>query len=282
MKIARVFPTKTKMCPDDSNAYFDKPDLFTPKYDEVHISVTFTWDKSKAERLAKEWRNYGQVRIGGCAYGDRGSDFVSGFYLRKGVVITSRGCPNNCSFCFVPKREGKIRELSIVEGNIIQDNNLLACSRGHLAKVFKMLKSQKYIDFSGGFESTRVTNKIVEELRNLKIYQIWLAYDYPNADKPLQKVVSKLSKYFKRDKIRCYVLIGYEGDTLEKAEMRLKYAWEIGTLPFAMRYRTPDPKWQGTYLFKERDWNLLQRRWTRPAIMKSIMNPPLNQVTNEG
>lgn len=272
MKIARVFPTKTSMSPIDEDVYFDIPDLFTPQYDEVHISVTFTWDIPKAERLAKEWRNYGQVFTGGCAYGDRGDGFVSGFYLRKGVVITSRGCPNNCSFCFVPKREGKIRELSIVEGNIIQDNNLLACSRGHLTKVFKMLKTKKHIDFSGGFESSRVTNEVVEELRGLKIYQIWLAYDNPDVEKPLIQAINKLSKYFKRDKIRCYVLIGFEGDTLEKAENRLRRAWDIGTLPFAMRYRTSDPKWQGTYLFKERSWNLLTRQWTRPAIIKTRMN----------
>ena len=270
MKVARVFPTKTSMCPDDPDVYFGLPDLFTPKYDEVHISVTFTWDIKKAERLKNEWDRKGTVRIGGCAYGDRGANFVSGFYLRKGITITSRGCPNNCGFCFVPKREGRIRELPIVEGNIIQDNNLLACSRGHLAKVFKMLKTQKHIDFSGGFESARVTDEIVEELRGLRIYQIWLAYDHPNAERSLNQAVNRLSKYFKRDKIRCYVLIGYEGDTLERAENRLRKAWEIGTLPFAMRYRTPDPSWNGTYLFKERSWNLLARQWTRPAIMKSL------------
>ena len=274
MKIARVFPSKTNMSPVDPDAYFGEPDLFTPKYDEVHISVTFTWDIPKAERLSNEWNRQGKVVVGGCAFGDSGDIFRSGLYLKKGVTITSRGCPNNCNFCFVPKREGKIRELPIVEGNIIQDNNLLACSRGHLAQVFKMLKTQKHIDFAGGFEAGRLTNEIVEQLRGISIYQIWLAYDHSTADKPLQKAVNKLNKYFKRDKMRCYVLIGYEGDTLKKAENRLRRAWEIGTLPFAMRYRTPELQWNETYLFKERDWNLLTRQWTRPAIIKSITELP--------
>lgn len=272
MRIARVFSRKTNMSPLDPDCYFGLPDLFTPNYDEVHISVSFTWDLEKANMLADGWVNKTKkLKRGGPAYDDSGNKFIPGMYLKKGVTITSRGCPNNCPWCFVPQREGKIRELSITEGNIIQDNNLLACSRRHLTKVFKMLQHQKRIDFSGGFESARVTDKIVEKLRGLSIYQIWLAYDHPNAEKPLIKAVNRLSKYFKRDKIRCYVLIGYEEDSLEKAENRLKRAWEIGTLPFAMRYRTPQISWQKTYLFKERPWNLLARQWTRPAITKSLM-----------
>lgn len=260
MKIARVFPTRTSMTPTDPDAYVGLPLMMMPDYDEIHISCCFTWDILQAQLLRKEWGNYGQVKIGGPAYNDSGNYFESGKYLKRGVTITSRGCPNNCSFCFVPKREGKIRELPIVEGNIVQDNNLLACSKSHIDKVFDMLKTKRHIDFSGGFEASRVTDEIVEKLRDLKIYQMWLAYDHDNADKPLKKAVDKLSKYFKRDKIRCYVLIGYENDTIEKAENRLKKAWDIGTLPFAMLYKPKD---------YAKDWKTFQREWTRPAIIKT-------------
>jgi hypothetical protein len=277
VKIARVFPRRTSMSPTDKDAYFGFPDLFTPQYDEVHISVTFTWDKIKADGLFREWsKHVKNVKIGGPALGDHGGDFTLGMYLKQGVTITSRGCPNNCGFCFVPKREGKIRELPIIPGNIIQDNNLTACSRSHIDKVFQMLKKQKRVVLQGGVESARVDDYFVDKLRGISLHEVWLAYDHPNADKPLEKAINKLSKYFKRDKIRCYVLIGYEGDNLEKAEVRLKNAWNIGTLPFAMRYRTSNTNWEDTYFYKDRKWNLLARQWTRPAIMKTMMKKIIN------
>jgi len=276
MKVARVFPRKTAMTPTDKDSYVGLPQMFMPKYDLVAVSVAFTWDIEKAKKLAKEWGSYGHVSIGGPATGDHGSEFTPGAFLKEGVTITSRGCPNNCAFCFVPKREGKIRELEVKPGNVIQDNNLLACSKEHVRKVFGMLKTQRKIDFSGGFEASRITDEVVDQLRGLKVHQIWVAYDMPRQEKALVTAVQRLKKYFPRRKIRCYVLIGYKGDTLDAAEGRLRRAFEIGTLPFAMRYRTPDPKWQGTYLFKERAWNLLARQWTRPAIIKSRMkyDPP--------
>jgi len=272
MKIARVFPRRTTMTPTDKDAYIGLPTLFMPYYDEAHISVTFTWDMKRAEELMKEWAPYAKrTMLGGPAMNSKGMEFVAGKYLKNGITITSRGCPNNCPFCFVPKREGQIRELPIVSGNIVQDNNLLACSKSHLRKVFAMLRKERQVDFPGGLEAGRITDAIVDDLRTLRIRQLWLAYDVPEQEKSLVRAVQRLKKYFKRDKLRCYVLIGYKGDTIEAAEGRLRRAFEIGTLPFAMRYRTPDSKWQGTYLFKERAWNLLARQWTRPAIIKSRM-----------
>ena len=271
MNIARVFPQKTSMTPVEPNCYWHYPLIWTPKYDEVHISVTFTWDLPMVEKLALQWSDYGEVKIGGPALDDPGNGFEPGVYLKEGITITSRGCPNNCDFCFVPRREGKIRELPIKPGHIVQDNNLLACSKGHIRKVFEMLRHQSRIDFSGGLESARVTDEIVEELRGLKIYQLWLSYDRPGAKEPLKKAIEKLSRYFRRDQIRCYVLIGYENDTLDKAESRLREAWEIGTLPFAMRYRTPKAEWSGTFLFKQRAWNELAAKFTQPKITKAIM-----------
>lgn len=270
MRIARVFPTKTNMSPIDKNAYFGPPDLFIPHYDEAHISVTFSWDLERAYWLKRQWESVCSVKMGGLAIDQKeGDGFVPGRFLKKGITITSRGCPFKCPWCLV---DHPIREINIEEGNIIQDNNILACSKSHLDKVFQMLSHQRRIEFSGGLDSRLITDEIVEKLRSLKIYQLWLSYDCPDRKKTLIKAVQKLKRYFKRNQIRCYVLVGFNNDSLEKAEERLREAWEIGTLPFAMRYRTPKTNWKDSFLFYQREWNLFARKWTRPAIIKTRMS----------
>ena len=41
------------MTPDDDMAFVGQPGLFRPDTDEVHISVTFTWDIEDGIRLQK-------------------------------------------------------------------------------------------------------------------------------------------------------------------------------------------------------------------------------------
>ena len=259
MKIARVFPTKTSMSPMDRDAYFGEPELFMPEYDEIHISVAFTWDIKRAEWLAKQWEFVAPVKIGGPAMNGEGDGFIPGQYLRLGVIITSRGCPNHCPFCFI---NNPLKEIDpIPEGNIIQDNNLLACSRSHIDKVFQMLSRQHSIVFSGGLEASRIKYDIVEYLRGLRIKELWLAYDRESALNDLMKASYLLRKYFKRYKMRCYVLTGYGDDTIEKAEVRLMQTFNLGFLPFAMLYRNRE----GEYPQPEREWRQFQRTWCRPA-----------------
>jgi len=104
-RIARVFPRKTLATPDDDLAFVGRPPAAFESLDAVEISVTFTDDLPIAEELADEWGQFAPVTMGGPALDDPGGDFVPGKYIKKGYVITSRGCPNRCWFCSVPKLE---------------------------------------------------------------------------------------------------------------------------------------------------------------------------------
>lgn len=181
--IARVFPRRTTASPTDPLAFYGEPGLFLSEITAVHVSVTWTYDLKRAEYLAKSWERLGvPVAIGGPATGMRGEEFTPGMYLKKGYVITSRGCPNHCWFCSVWRREGNVvRELPITDGWNVLDDNLLACSEIHVRGVFHMLARQdKRPEFTGGLEAARLKPWHVELLCNVKPKQIFFAYDTPD------------------------------------------------------------------------------------------------------
>lgn len=268
-RLIRVFPKRTNMTPTDDYAFVGEPQLFLPDWrdiGEVHISVTFTWDIAEGIRLLRAWSQYHpDVYIGGPALNDSCNGFLMGRYVKPGITFTSRGCNHNCPWCLVPLREGKLREMDFWSGNVIQDNNLLQCSGGHLGRVFAMLSGQHGIQFTGGLEADLVTDKIVDRLRDLRISQLFLSADTDGALNPLQKAVEKLH-IFGRDRLRCYVLVAYNGETMEKAHDRLEKVWEIGCIPFAQLYQPPELE-KIKYSHK---WLDLARTWSRPAAIKAI------------
>ncbi len=264
MRIIRVFPTKTNATPTDSNARIRTLPTFFDDADEVHISVVFTWDIEWAERAAKQWEFVAPVKIGGPAFNEIGGDFIPGMYMKEGYVITSRGCPNRCWFCSVPKREGnQLRELPITNGWILTDDNLLACSEKHIQAVFEMLKHQpKKPQFTGGLEAKLLTADRAKQIRELKPETVFFAYDTPNDLEPLKQAGKYLldAGFSKSSHVlRSYVLCGYKGDTFDKALKRMLQSWDAGFMPMAMLYRD----FKGDY---SKEWKRFQREWASPVI----------------
>jgi len=268
VRIARVFPRRTRATPDDSLAFTDVPGLFVPDVDEVHVSVTFSWDLPRAEYLARQWERVAPVRVGGPAVGTRGEDFTPGMYLKAGYVITSRGCPNRCWFCSVPKRDGPVRELPITEGWNVLDDNLLACSEDHVRAVLDMLRRQKHPpEFTGGLEAARLTAALAEGLRSVRPKQLFFAYDTPDDWEPLVRAVETCrAAGFKTHPhshaIRSYVLCGWPKDSMEAAEERMRQVVKIGVMPMAML-------WRDQRGMVDAAWRAFQRRWARPMIIVS-------------
>lgn len=263
------------MTPRDDYAFVGTPPLIRPVADEVHISTTFTWDRDRKDKETGEnciellrlaWTQYyPTVKVGGCAFGSASDGFIPGMYIRKGVTFTSRGCNNQCPWCLVHQREDRIRELPIREGNVLQDNNVLQCSRAHLANVFSMLRKQHQIELSGGLDSRCLTDEIAEEIRSLRIKQVFLAADTPEAIKPLRKAIALLQ--LPRDKVRCYVLLKFnETETLSDARERMELVWEAGAMPFAQLYQPAD-----NWIDYPKEWRDFARTWSRPAAMKAFM-----------
>lgn len=269
-KIIRVFPRRTNATPDDSLAFVGlPPDGRLRGVAEVHISVTFTWDLPKADSLRKAWSRIAPVKVGGPATGMRGEEFVPGKYLKQGMAITSRGCPNRCWFCSVPEREGsKVRELPIRDGWSVEDDNLLACSKEHILAVGEMLKKQRKrkrrITFTGGLEPGRIEQWTVQWLKKeVKPQSFFMAYDSPDDYESLSQAADIIfsNGYQKGSSAVCsYVLMGYPNDTLAEAKKRLVGCCKLGIRPFAMLWRDHHGQVDVT-------WRELQTEWVVPAIV---------------
>lgn len=272
MKILRVFPRRTSFTPNDDLVAISYPELWRSQVDEVHISCLFTWDKELCEQLKEEWSRYRRVvKIGGPAYGLNGDEFIPGRYVREGVTFTSRGCDFSCPWCLVPEMEGRFRVLKeIAVGNVIQDNNILLANKWHLRKVFSMLKGQKAIRFVGGLDVRELRDWHIEELRSLRIKELWLALDSEIWKVAFKEATHRLKNAgFSRHQIRCYVLAGFN-ELIQESEARLRFAYECGALPFVQLYQPPnaEKRMAGD---RSREDNLFIRRWSRPAIIKSMM-----------
>ena len=269
MRILRVFPKRTSYTPDDDLAFVGMPPMadFIPEHDEVHVSCTFTWDMDECEDLAYQWEGVTKkpVRLGGPAYHSPTDDFTPGLYVKKGIIFTSRGCNNNCPWCGVRQIEGKLRELPITPGNVIQDNNFLQCSRAHKEKVFDMLRSQHGIAFRGGLETDLIDDHFISNITSLRIAELWLACDTDAQLPRFKAACEKLtSAGFTRNQIRCYSLIGHD---MEAEEQRNREIWRIGAMPYSQLER--DFSREKTEYSAE--WRAFERRWQRPAIMKAHM-----------
>lgn len=298
--IARVFARRTEATPTDPLAFVGLPPMITPpRVSAVHVSVAFTYDIPEALTLARAWSVLGvPVLIGGPAFpracpvcgcgcleipgcdmlvrcvccdftgiGVRWSDdFMPGLYVGDGYLFTSRGCPNRCRECFVPRYEGGIRELPIRDGTNILDSNLLACSEAHVRAVFAMLARQKGpVAFTGGLEAARFLPWHADLIAAMHPQPtVFFAFDREAAWKPLARAAGLLRERgvsFDGNRVACYVLCGHGNDTIEAARERVERVLSLGVRPCAMPYRAPD----GREL--DAAWQRFARPWKRAAII---------------
>ncbi len=277
-RVVRVFPRRTSATPTDSDVRVNEPPGLWDRgaWDAAHVSVAFTWDLPRAERLAHRWRLVcDDVRIGGPACGDAGAEFVPGRYLRHGLTITSRGCPNRCAYCAVPGREGGLRELPIATGHDVLDDNLLACSDAHFDAVCSMLAAQpERIKFTGGIEARRLTADHAAAIQALHPRALYFSADGPGGIDALAQAADHLwaaGVSFRSHHLGAYVLVGFDPDrpyrvlpaTLENqaaAEYRCLAAHSLGFPPRPMVYR---PSTRGPLSTELQRRTVEWRRWSR-------------------
>lgn len=95
------------------------------------------------------------------------------------IGYLTRGCPNHCRWCVVPKKEGNIRPYrawkdlvrSDTDKLVLMDNNILACEYG-IGQLKGLIGSGYRIDLNQGMDARLVTPEIADILSRLN----WIRY----------------------------------------------------------------------------------------------------------
>lgn len=95
------------------------------------------------------------------------------------IGYLTRGCPNKCRWCVVPKKEGGIRPYRAwqdlvrqdTDKLVLMDNNILACDYG-IEQLAGLIGSGYRIDLNQGMDARLVTSEVADILARLK----WINY----------------------------------------------------------------------------------------------------------
>jgi hypothetical protein len=283
--ILRVFPYRTSYTPDDALAFIGAPlqdsDLLRPhepppasEVKEVRVSVVFTWHIDRGRQLADKWHRYYRgkvpVRLGGPALCSPCEGFTPGLYVKAGITYTSRGCNQRCPWCQVWDIEGQHRLIEdFADGWIVADNDFLGCPGPHRLQVYRMLAHQpRVIEFRGGLRASAFTDSDAWFISRLRIAKsgLWFACDRAQAIRHLERVAELLAGKFSREKLRCYVLAGFDpAETPGEVNDRCRAVYDLGFMPFVQLYRAPH---EATRRRWPDEWAVVCKRWSRPALSK--------------
>jgi hypothetical protein len=155
----------------------------------------------------------------------------------------TRGCPRNCPFCIVSRKEGRksIQTADLEEAWRGQheikllDPNLLAC-KDHERILRQLAESNAWIDITQGFDIRFVTPDNMPLINALKIRSIHFAWDNPRDDLTEQfRLFTKNTSMSKHRKPSVYILTNY-WSTHEEDIYRIYRLRELGYDPYVMIY----------------------------------------------
>ncbi len=181
----------------------------------------------------------------------------------------TRGCPNRCPWCVVPRKEGRIRpymdcdEIAI-EGRhklVLMDNNILAAGDYAVSQLEKIIERGYRVDFNQALDARLVDDRFARLLAQVRWIdrRIRFGCDTHGQIAECERAMKIINGYGYRGEYFLYTMIGGKSDFRESYE-RTHYWWLRNRecrekhLPniyaYSQPYRDPDnphtaiPQWQ--------------------------------------
>lgn len=156
----------------------------------------------------------------------------------------TRGCPRNCAFCVVSKKEGcrseQVAELSeFWRGQRIiklLDPNILAC-KDHEQLLINLAASGAVVDFTQGLDVRLMNADNIRLLNDVRTTILHFAWDNPRDDLTEHfKRFSELTKVKSERNKAVYVLTNFNS-TLNEDLYRIYTLRDLGYSPYVMVYQ---------------------------------------------
>lgn len=242
-----------------------QPRLGDPDWDKVYGSLIF--EKTRPLAIAAQ-HAYPGIMLGGTGWmvtsnlADVGIDEhgpldYSGYpRFRRSIGFSMRGCRLKCTFCVVPRKEGKARANATIDeiyrGEpyprelLLLDNDLFghpdwrsvvdAIVAGRFKVSFVQGINARFLDE----ETAMALGRMQVRDDNMKRRRIYTAWDGRNDEKRLFRGLEALVKHggFSPDMIMVYMLIGEdERETHADRDYRRAKLREFGCRPYPMPFR---------------------------------------------
>lgn len=180
----------------------------------------------------------------------------------------TRGCPNRCPWCVVPRKEGKIRQYMdiediAIEGRkkiVLMDNNILAAGDYAMIQMEKIIKRGYRIDFNQALDARLVSEDFASLLAKIKWIKSRIRFgcDTHGQIAECERAMDLINSYGYKGEYMVFTMIGGGKSDFKESYERVHYWWERNqehrnepkVYPFAQPYRDPDnpkhviPQWQ--------------------------------------
>lgn len=179
----------------------------------------------------------------------------------------TRGCPNKCTWCVVPRKEGMIRpymdvEDIAIEGRhklVLMDNNILAGGDYAKQQLQKIIDRGYRVDFNQALDARLVTDEYARMLAKIKWIdrRIRFGCDTQAQIGQCERAMELINSHGYKGEYFLYTILN---DNFEECFKRVHYWWERNhynrknhkqnIYPYSQPYRDPDnprrpiPEWQ--------------------------------------
>lgn len=233
-------------------------------YDLVYASKVFSFTKDieddcvvQADKISKGGTGYCISVVNGKEVFDKSKDTplpkeVEHIYpdyslypqYKYATGFLTRGCPRNCGFCIVGKKEGlcsyQVADLSEFwrgQKEIkLLDPNLLACKE-HERILKQLADSKATVDFTQGIDIRLTNPDNIKLLNQVKTKMIHFAWDNPKQD--LTRYFKQFSEHtnIKSDRNKSVYVLTNFNSTIEEDLYRIYTLRDLGYSPYVMIYQ---------------------------------------------